>query len=116
MEFCIKCHNLYNIKSKNNIPVFICETCQYTQPIKENTELFEQKSYRGYLTSDPITLGNPKEKINSNVTMKTKNYTCPNKQCTTHKQPNLKEATIERFNHQSYQIYYICNICMTRWY
>ena len=115
-EYCELCKNLYEIRPDGNKPVQLCLNCQHKKDLPENTLLYTKHNFKGYLEHDPITIGIAEQKINSPVIMKTKNYNCPNPKCETHKHPELKEASFERFNHLSYRVYYICDVCGTRWY
>lgn len=98
------------------IPSFICLTCNKSEPIPPNTLLFTKSKSKNYLNYDDTTIGNPEQKHHNPVLLKTKNYLCPNKLCPTHKSPQLKSASIERFDYQTYKVYYTCNVCNKQWY
>ena len=115
-EYCEVCHNLYEIAPDGNTPKHVCLVCGFKTVLPPNTLLYTKTNYNAQVEHDPITLGPTDQKINSGITMKTTNYTCPNKDCPTHKNPELKSASFERFNYMSYKVYYICNVCKTRWY
>lgn len=116
VEYCKNCQNLYELTPNGNIPIQQCPVCGFSTDLKPNTLLFTKIKPKGHLDHDPLNLGLIEQKIHSPVIMKTKNYTCPNKDCLTHKHPEMKSASFERFNYQSYRVYYICDVCKTRWY
>jgi DNA-directed RNA polymerase subunit M/transcription elongation factor TFIIS len=116
MDFCPKCESLLDITSKNNVPNYICPSCKFMEPLKNNTLIYSNNVFKKFTNYDNITTGDIKQKIHCNVNVKTKNYDCINKDCPTHKNDSLKSATFERFDYQSYKVFYICNVCGAKWY
>jgi hypothetical protein len=126
MFYCSNCKNIYDITNnidnvisksekniKENVSYFICKTCGFYEPIKNNTLLFTTSKYNKshYI---PTNI-NAENKINSSTLIKTRNYDCPNKECETHKHPELKLANMERINYNSYKVRYTCFVCHTQW-
>lgn len=119
MFYCSNCENIYDIsdnpinelenKTKSN-DYFVCKTCFNSEPIKAGTLLFSKSN-----NLDLLKHVNPDIKINNYTLLQTRNYICPNKDCVTHKHPELRHANLERISHKSYKMRYICTQCKTEW-
>ena len=118
MEYCSNCRNLYNIQQNGNNNMLVCEVCNNKVNIPDGMLIFTKKNkIESSKIKDPkiYLYDNIEQKINSHVLLKTTNYNCPNSKCKTHTDNKLKSASIERVHYDSYEVYYICNICGCRW-
>lgn len=120
MFYCSVCKNIYDITNNvnndeiNKTSYFICNTCGNYEPIKKNTMLFTiTKDNKSHYIPENI---NTDFKINNHTLLKTRNYSCPNKNCETHKNPELKLANMEHINYNSYKVRYTCFVCKTQWF
>lgn len=114
-EFCSVCSNLYELSSDGNIPIQLCPVCGHINKLPPNTLLYSKITSLNQLNKTYNILNQTDQKIHCPVLLKTKNYTCPNNKCDTHKHPENKSASIERINSNIYKVYYICDICGTSW-
>lgn len=106
--------------------------------IEENNIIIEQRSNGYYYCNncgnynnipDETVIFNLKDKIidkeiitntylnfkNDDTLPFTKRYTCINKDCSTHKNPEIKKAVFYRQNKNTYNLKYICTICNYYW-
>ena len=91
---------------------FKCESCNFTKQITETTLLYQ------------INLENKINQIKSleenELTVKdpllphTRDYTCKNPSCITHKNQDSKDAVFFR-DKGSYKMNYICSVCFYNW-
>ena len=101
-----------NNKSKSLITAtFNCRNCGYKLNI-EKTILLYKIDYKSnddnsFLEKNIIYCNDP-------ALPRTKDYTCKNESCITHKKPNLKEAVFYRDN-DTYNLNYICTVCNFGW-
>lgn len=96
------------INKPNNV-LFVCNNCGYTEPVKPGTMIFNKSSAdisQNYTTSDY------KNMLYSNILPFTRNYTCPNDKCDSHKDSMKREATFFRLNN-TFKVKYICRACET---
>lgn len=91
--------NIYYHKCKNR-------DCNNVKLLKPSTIIYEESTNR---TQDDYT----RFKF-SKILPKTSKYICPNKQCQTHTNANLREATFFRINN-SLQLVYMCQVCNHYW-
>ena len=127
IHYCKNCGNIYNITdniSEYNGNVkeiggekkdyFICDNCATFEEIEPNTKLIikqpKNKTHQTYNLYE-----NPEFKIHNSTLLKTRNYICPNKDCLTHKQPELRCANIEHTSYNSVIVKYMCEVCKTEW-
>ena len=128
--YCSKCNNIYDITDEisskcDNVPnnddnlvkkpYFFCTNCNNYEEIKSGIPLIikggvEQNIYIQHHTEQQVK----NKKINNSL-MRTKNYICPNKDCQSHKNPELKEAIIEHVTYNSFIVKYICCVCNHEW-
>ena len=118
MFYCPNCNNIFDIGKTPNAPdnkdnkdasSFICTNCGYSKPIEPGTNLYTR------LSDDQVQLysSNDYSNIVHNDTLpRTRNYTCPNKNCSTHKSPGTREAVFFRKSN-TYKVVYICTVCET---
>jgi len=125
IHYCKKCKNIYDITDdiskyngnvKDNIEkkdYFICNCASYEE-IEPNTLLIikqpKNKTHQNYNLYE-----NPEFKVNNSTLLKTRNYICPNKDCPTHKNPELRCANIEHTNYNTVIVKYMCEVCKTEW-
>lgn len=88
---------------------FFCNTCGYSLPIPAKTLVFS----RGQ--SNTNTIANLTNLNNMAIYPNTKDYNCVNVNCTTHSNPNIKDATFRRAINGEYIVEYECNICKSIW-
>lgn len=115
MPYCPYDGSVYQIQTINNEDVFICMNCGKTEKIQPGTLIFTKNKNGFNKKTDKITneFYDVDYKIKNPVLLNTRNYICPNKECETHKHPELRRAVIERDNYQNYSMRYICSVCKT---
>lgn len=92
--------------------IFKCNNCNYKKKIKETIKLYQlnvDSVYSVYrsVEDNKLLAMNP-------IYPRTKNYTCKNINCITHKKPDLKEAVFFR-EKDSYLTNYVCTVCFSNW-
>ena len=90
---------------------FICKSCGNNEPIKEGSMIISRQSNKE-ITND--TGFNPKEYLQMNIYPRTRQYSCLNDKCVSHKNSEKKSAMFMRIN-GTYKIRYICEACETSW-
>lgn len=91
--------------------MFLCNNCGWIKNIDSTIKLYTFES------KDNTTQLSPNEYFmifNNPILSRTKDYTCKNKVCETHKKPEKKEAV---FFHdgKTLQVKYICGTCYNAW-
>lgn len=91
---------------------FKCENCNLTKQITETTLLYqlnlEDTSVKiKSLEDNELTTKNP-------LLPHTRDYTCKNPSCITHKKHEMKDAVFLR-DKDSYKLNYICVVCFYNW-
>ena len=103
-----------NIKISENFinreSYFYCKTCGYFEKIPDKMFIFS----RGNEKKDELYNFNFLNYTNDNTLPCSKNYNCINNKCTTHDNPELKNAVFFR-NNNSYNVKYICSVCNHYW-
>ncbi len=106
--------NILFEKSTDNITgiMFKCNNCNYSKRIKETIKLYQMNVdsvYSVYRSIDDnkLLFMNP-------IYPRTKDYTCKNINCITHKDKSIKEAVFFR-EKDSYLTNYICGTCFNSW-
>lgn len=90
---------------------FKCQNCGYNDIIKETISLYSLDNNENI----KINTIEDNKIISADKTLpRTKDYNCKNLECSTHKNPNDKEAVFYRENN-NYQINYICTKCFFGW-
>lgn len=89
---------------------FYCKTCGYYEIIPDKMFIFS----RGDEKKDDIYNFNFINNKNDPTLPNTQKYTCINDKCSTHKEPQLKNAVFYR-QKGSYTTRYICTICDAFW-
>jgi len=93
--------------------MFQCSNCYFSENISETIKLYQLD-----LTNkidDNILVDNYELLIHDPTLPRTKDYTCKNIECPSHKDNNNKEAVYIKQNN-SYKITYICTICNLLWH
>lgn len=92
---------------------FKCLNCNFREPIKSSIKLYEMNQ-----EDDNITIYKSKEEnklLSLNpILPRTKDYTCKNINCITHKDKNKKEAVFYK-DKRTHSLIYICTTCYTNW-
>lgn len=106
-------NKLLNIEFKpqydKNMAYFNCDNCGNIKKIKPGTLIYTKTSNevsQNYISTNMIYMKD------STILPHTKNYTCTNKTCETHKNKSLKDAKMFKPNN-SYGNKYICTVCGT---
>jgi hypothetical protein len=94
-----------------NIAYFVCTNCCYNEQIKPQTLIFSKLNNSAI---QDILIEDYSYMIHDPTLPRTSEYDCVNKECKTHKHPELKEAVFLRAK-KSYQLIYICIECKTKW-
>ena len=92
---------------------FICKSCGNNEPIKEGSMIISRQSNKE-ITNENDTGFNPKEYLEMNIYPRTRQYSCLNDKCVSHKNSEKKSAMFMRIN-GTYKIRYICEACETSW-
>jgi hypothetical protein len=91
---------------------FKCINCNYRKPINETIRLYQvniNTQYNVYrnIEDNKLLAMNP-------IYPRTRDYTCKNTNCITHKDKSNKEAVYFR-EKDSYQTNYLCTVCYNSW-
>lgn len=101
-------------KYQHSFPVyFTCMTCGNSVVIKPKTLILSKKSNeltKEYVSDDI----KPDIRISLPILLHTRDYICPNKQCSSHPAPETRDAVMNRIGN-SYRVQYTCSICKTVW-
>lgn len=91
---------------------FKCLNCNFRKPISSSIKLYEinlvddnKKSIKS-IDDNKLLFNNP-------IYPRTKDYTCKNLNCITHKDKSKKEAIF--YKDKDYQLVYICGNCYSNW-
>jgi hypothetical protein len=90
---------------------FYCKKCGYNEKIPDKMFIFSRTSEKSSENKYSNKFINYKY---DNTLPFTKKYNCLNKNCPTHKEPDLKNAVFHRIG-GTYAIRYICSVCDTYW-
>ena len=89
---------------------YLCTNCLYYKSLVPGTQIFN-KSYKA---KGHTKIKNYSHMISNPVLPRTKEYTCVNQKCQTHKKPELKEA-IFITDKAKQLLVYVCVICKVQW-
>ena len=92
--------------------VFKCLNCNYIKKIKETIRLYQLN-----LTDNDVTynsINDNKLIVKNPILPRTKDYTCKNINCITHKDNTNKEAVYYK-DENNYDLTYVCNVCFHSW-
>jgi len=90
---------------------FICKSCGNNEPIKEGSMIISRQSNKEITNESGF---NPKEYLEMKIYPRTRQYSCLNDKCDSHKKSEKKSAMFMRIN-GTYKIRYICEACETSW-
>lgn len=97
--------NLSKKTSLNSTPIHTCSNCNYTRPINPGHIFYRKMSssdnYESNTTNYKLLANDPTLPV-------TRNYTCVNQNCISHKEPTKREAVFISYNDR---ITYICRLC-----
>lgn len=88
-----------------------CMNCSYRKKLSKTTKLHQEdyrKSTRQFRKEDYYLL------VNNPILSRTRDYTCKNSECPTHKDSSKKEAVFFK-NLNELQVNYICSVCYFGW-
>ena len=113
MKFCDICNKKYKFKkviddNKDIKYKYICENCDILKDIDNLEEIGK------YIINVENIITNPEKLINDNTIMRTKNYNCNNKNCSTYKDSKLKNAMFFKESN-TYRLTYLCLVCNSSW-
>ena len=99
-------------KENTNKMIFKCLNCNYESTIDKTIRLY----YLNLKTDIDIksTIEDNKIYIQNPIFPRTKDYTCKNINCLTHKNKKIKEAVYIK-NENTFDLKYICSVCFTDW-
>lgn len=87
---------------------FKCTNCNYRKQIKDTIRLYQVNASTKITTMNSIE--DNKIRAMNPIYPRTKDYTCKNVNCVTHKNEELKEAVFFR-QKNTYQTTYLCTVC-----
>ncbi len=103
-------------KKKKSVSIganFICTNCNFTEPITSSVKLYEIRKDKETLKK--LTDYELQFYIADPTYPKTKDYSCKNINCITHKNKDLKKAIFFKKNHTTYNLSYVCTVCSYLW-
>jgi hypothetical protein len=92
---------------------FQCLNCNYRKPINNSIKLYEI-NFKENTISKFNSIATNKRLFSNPIYPRTKDYTCKNINCITHKDKTDKEAVFYK-DQINYQLIYICGVCFTNW-
>ena len=93
-----------------NLAYFICNNCQFVTKLEQGTKVYEVSMKTKYTEHEKL-----ETKLQDCTLPRTKDYICPNKKCKSHKNTIEKEAIFYRPYKNSYNLKYVCGMCLTSW-
>jgi hypothetical protein len=90
---------------------FICKSCGNNEPIKEGSMIISRQTNKEVTNETGF---NAKEYLEMKIYPRTRQYSCLNDKCESHKKSEKKSAMFMRIN-GTYKIRYICEACETSW-
>jgi hypothetical protein len=91
----------------------VCKNCSYFEQLQERTLVFSRMN--DDMTTTQIDLNRYKYITYDQTLPHTRDYTCNNTDCETHKNHLVRDAVWFRPNPNSYATYYACCLCKTIW-
>ena len=91
--------------------MFLCNNCGWVKDINDTIKLY---SYQAVENTQQITPNEYFILFNNPILSRTKDYSCKNKSCETHKKPDKKEAVFFHSD-KSLEVKYICGSCYNSW-
>lgn len=102
---------IFNQNGGGSGAMFLCNNCNWKKEIVSTVKLYS------YDTQENVKKISPNEYImifNNPILSRTRDYTCKNKECSSHKNLENKEAVFFHEN-DSLQVKYICGVCYSSW-
>ena len=90
---------------------FICKSCGNNEPIKEGSMIISRQTNKEITNDNGF---NVKEYLEMKIYPRTRQYSCLNDKCDSHKNSEKKSAMFMRID-GTYKIRYICEACETSW-
>lgn len=100
-----------NEKNTSNSAFFICNNCGHHEAIKPKTMIYSKTLEGGNST---LVVEDQVSKVYSSILPKTRQYTCVNKDCISHKDVAKKIAVFYRLT-GIYRMGYTCMACKSTW-
>jgi len=94
-----------------NSAFFICNNCGHHEAIKPKTLIYSKTLVGGKST---LVIEDQESKVYSNILPRTRKYTCPSKDCASHKDISKRIAVFYRLS-GSYRLGYTCMACKSTW-
>lgn len=108
-----KLADMIETKDEANIAAFyICRNCHHSEPIQAQT-LLTTKIGTGS-SADFYNIEKLRNNVHSKVLPRTRNYICTDESCTSHKNPEKREAVFFKIG-SSLQVWYVCTVCKSVW-
>ena len=92
---------------------FKCVNCNFRKPINSSIKLYEIDFIEDNVSKFK-SISENKLLFNNPIYPRTKDYTCKNINCITHKDKKNKEAVFYKDNKTNHLVY-ICGVCFTNW-
>ena len=104
--------NVFNENMSSSGIEFKCLNCNYRKPINETIKLYQMN----FNTTQDVYRSNDDNKLLAlnPIFPRTRDYSCVNVNCITHKDTANKEAVYFR-EKESYQTKYVCCVCYNSW-
>lgn len=111
MEDKNKMLEIFNQEGGATSAMFLCNNCNWNQNIDSTIKLY---SYDKMENTQKISPNEYFMIFNNPILSRTKDYSCKNLSCQTHKKPELKEAVFFHDN-KTLNVKYICGSCYNSW-
>lgn len=118
MEFCPVCQNMYFIKSDKNDKshlIYWCKNCtkEEKKELKGNNCIYSSK----YSSNQTITFSDFINKYThlDKTLPRVNNIPCPNEDCISHTNKDLKEVIYIKYDATNMKYLYLCCKCKTCW-
>ena len=109
----LKLLNLENLDD-NKVAYQICKNCLYNEKLTSRTLVLSRMNLNTN-NSSTANLSKYKNMIYDKTLPHTRDYVCKNKECTSHKDFNKRDAVWFRPIPNSFSTYYGCTACQTIW-
>jgi hypothetical protein len=92
---------------------FHCGNCGFQTSLKPGTEIFQESILDTAQKSQDLS--KYRDMADDPTLPRTRNYTCPNEKCDTHKKPSLSEMVSIRVNNYNFSTVFVCCVCRSSW-
>lgn len=96
-----------------NKAFFECSNCGYMEEMPPGTMISSRTTAK--VVTEFHDHSRYRDMIHDQTLPSTRNYVCPNKDCRSHKEHDLREAVWFKANRGSYATVYVCKACQTVW-